>query len=221
MIFFFPYNPHPPPIPTIPPGRPQPRELDFGPFRVRFGPFGSVWVRFRVRFGSVGWGRGGGLLYHLREKNITTLGFLFKTPCLQLVFKGFCSKLTLKAAEPHFKEEFGILRGPRSGVTSKWGFGVAMLPVGALCFCQAHFGRTVLPKWPLWAHLFYAVFYSISELRRACFRQARVARAVLPPGTLFRARAFALPFCAPKSQLCPLPHLGLVEDRTWTLSDPN
>ena len=63
----------------------------------------------------------------------------------------------------------------RSGRTPKWGFGVAMLPVGALCFYQAHFGRTVLPKWPFWAHLFYSVFYSVSEFGRACFRQARVA----------------------------------------------
>ena len=97
---------------------------------------------------------------------------------------------------------------PRSGVTPKWDFGVAMLPVGALCFYQAHFGRTVLPKWPFWKHLVYSVVYSFSELRRACFRQARVARAVLPPGALFRAGAFALPPCAPKSHLCPLPHLG-------------
>ena len=83
-----------------------------------------------------------------------------------------------------------------------------MLPVGALCFYQAHFGRTVLSKWPFWAHLFYSVFYSVSELRRACFRQARVARAVLPPGALFRAGPFALPPCAPKSHMRPLPHLG-------------
>ena len=84
----------------------------------------------------------------------------------------------------------------------KWDFGFAMRPVGALCFYQAHFGRTVLPKWPLWAHLFYSVFYNVSELRRACFRQARVARAVLPPGALFLSckglRA---------SSLCPqIPH---------------
>ena len=94
-------------------------------------------------------------------------------------------------------------------MTPRWGFGVAMLPVGALCIYQAHFGRTVLPKWPFWA-LFYSVFYSVSELRRACFRQARVARAVLPPGALFRARAIALPPCAPKSHTRPLPHLGFL-----------
>ena len=93
-------------------------------------------------------------------------------------------------------------------MTPKWDFGAAMLPVGALCFYQAHFGRTVLPKWPFWAHLFSSVFYSVSEFRRACFRQARVARAVLPP---FRARAFALPPCAPKSHMRPLPHLGVSE----------
>ena len=88
-----------------------------------------------------------------------------------------------------------------------------MLPVGALCFYQAHFGRTVLPKWPFWAHLFYPVFYSVSEFGRACFRQARVARAMLPPGALFRARAFAFLPCAPKSHLHPLPHSGPSELR--------
>ena len=83
-----------------------------------------------------------------------------------------------------------------------------MLPVGALCFYQAHFGRTVLPKWPFWAHLFYSVFYSVSEFGRACFRQARVAWAMLPPGALFRAGAFAFLPCAPNSHLHPLPYLG-------------
>ena len=38
------------------------------------------------------------------------------------------------------------------------GFRVAMLLVGALYFYQADVGRTVLPKWPLWANLFYSVF---------------------------------------------------------------
>ena len=73
----------------------------------------------------------------------------------------------------------------------------------------------VLPKWPLWAHLFYSVFHSVSELRRACFRQARVARAVLPPGAMLRAGAFALPPCASKSHMRPLPHLGVSE--SWPL----
>ena len=121
-----------------------------------------------------------------------------------------------KSLPNHFVWEFSpvmfrsnILWDPRSGMTPKWGFGVAMLAVGALCFYQVHFGRTVLPKWLLWAHLFYSVFYSVSELRRACIRQARVARAVLPPSILFRARAFSLPPCAPRSHICPLPHLGV------------
>ena len=94
-------------------------------------------------------------------------------------------------------------------MTPEWDFGLAMLPVGALCFYQAHFGRTVLPKWPFWAHLFYSVFYSVSELRRARLCQAHVVRAVLPPGALLRAGAFALPPCAPKSHMRPLPHLGV------------
>ena len=50
---------------------------------------------------------------------------------------------------------------PEVGGLPSGGFGVAMLPVGALCFYQAHLGRTVLPKWPFWTHLFYSVFYSV------------------------------------------------------------
>ena len=69
---------------------------------------------------------------------------------------------------------------PRSGMVPNRGFRVAMLLVGALCFYQVHFGCTVLPKWPLWAYLFYSAFYSVSELRRAYFHQACVAQAVLP-----------------------------------------
>ena len=90
-----------------------------------------------------------------------------------------------------------------------------MLPVGALCSTRRVFGLTVLPKWPLWPHLFYPAFYSVSELRRACFRRARVARAVLPPGALFRVGAFTFPPCAPKSHMRPLPHLGILV-RCWS-----
>ena len=90
---------------------------------------------------------------------------------------------------------------------------MAMLPVGGPCFYQAHFGRTVLPKRPFWAHLFCSVFYSASELRRACFREACVAQPVLPPGALFHTVAFALLHCAPKSHMCPLPHLGFSDHR--------
>ena len=66
------------------------------------------------------------------------------------------------------------------GWTLKCGFGEAMLLVGV--FYQVYFGRMVLPKWPLWAYLFNSAFTNVSELRRACFRQASVARAVLLPG---------------------------------------
>ena len=67
-------------------------------------------------------------------------------------------------------------------MTPKWGFGVAMLPVGALCFYQAHFGRTVLPKWSFWAHRFSLYFTVFQSLRghasarcvshKTCFCQA-------------------------------------------------
>ena len=56
VIFFFPYNPPPPPSRQTPQPS-HPRELDFGPFRLRFGPFrvrlapfGSVSGLFQVRF---------------------------------------------------------------------------------------------------------------------------------------------------------------------------
>ena len=85
---------------------------------------------------------------------------------------------------------------------SQVGFRGSNASGGRIVLLPGAFGRTVLPKWPLWAHLFYSVvFYSVSEFRRACFRQARVARTVLPPGALFRAGAFALPPCAPKSHM--------------------
>ena len=53
VVFFLPYNLHPPCIPTNPPGRPTPEGLisvHFGSVYVHFGP---VWLRFGVRFGSV------------------------------------------------------------------------------------------------------------------------------------------------------------------------
>ena len=44
----------------------------------------------------------------------------------------------------------------------------------------------------------------------------RVAHvAVLLPGALFCAEAFALPPCAPKSHVCPLPHLDLGFFDVW------
>ena len=47
--------------------------------------------------------------------------------------------------------------------------------------------------------------FTVSELRKACFRHqprlARVAQAVLPPGALFHAGAFALFSFAPKSHM--------------------
>ena len=52
---------------------------------------------------------------------------------------------------------------------------------------------------------------------------ARVARAVLLPGALFRAGAFALPPCAPKSYMRPLPHLEVSENcemKHWNFRGP-
>ena len=44
-------------------------------------------------------------------------------------------------------------------------------------------------KWPLWAHLSSTLYLiqCFRALRRACFRQAQVARAMLSPGALCRA----------------------------------
>ena len=83
---------------------------------------------------------------------------------------------------------------------------------------NASSGRIALLPGACWAHRasnmaildasFCSVLYTVSELRRACFQQERVAEAVPPPGALFHARALAFPPCAPKSHVCPLPHLG-------------
>ena len=56
MLTLEPLVPHPDKPPAVPFGAFRVR---FGPFRVRLGPFGSISGLFRVRFGSVGWGRGG------------------------------------------------------------------------------------------------------------------------------------------------------------------
>ena len=67
-------------------------------------------------------------------------------------------------------------------MTPKWGFGVAMLPVGALCFYQAHFGRTCFQNshfGRISSTLYFTVFRSLgghASARRVshepCFRQA-------------------------------------------------
>ena len=67
-------------------------------------------------------------------------------------------------------------------MTLKWGFGVAMLPVGALCFYQAHFGRTCFQNGHfgrISSTLYFTVFWSLgghASARRVshgpCFRQA-------------------------------------------------
>ena len=67
-------------------------------------------------------------------------------------------------------------------------------------FRGTHVRRTMLPKWPLWAHLFYSVS------RRVCFRQARVAQAMLLPGALLHAVAFAFP-PGPPNPTCARSHI--------------
>ena len=59
------------------------RELDFGSFRLRFGPFrlrlapnGSVSGLSRVRFGGVGWGRGGVKVWGLDVGGKTCIGLV-------------------------------------------------------------------------------------------------------------------------------------------------
>ena len=85
-----------------------------------------------------------------------------------------------------------------SGMSPKWGFVVAMLPVGALYFYHAHVGRTMFPNWPFWAHFFYSVSNRFQSLRG----QTRVAQAVLLPGALFHAETFVS--CR---SLCACPHV--------------
>ena len=53
--------------------------------------------------------------------------------------------------------------------------------------------------------------------RTSCASARSIAQAVLPPGALFHAEAFALPPCAPKSHLCPLPHLRFADTISLTI----
>ena len=85
-------------------------------------------------------------------------------------------------------------------MTPKWGFGVAMLPVGALCFYQAHFGRTVLPKWPLW-RISSTPYFTVSQSLAGHASARGVSHELL------RAGAFALPPC-PQIPHAPAPTLG-------------
>ena len=88
-------------------------------------------------------------------------------------------------------------------MTPKCGFGVALLPVGALCFYQAHFrcfqdghfGR-------ISSSVYFTVFQSLGG---GCFHQARVTQAVILPSASFHGRAFALPPCVPPNPHAPTP----------------
>ena len=85
---------------------------------------------------------------------------------------------------------------------------------------NASSGRIVLLPGAFWAHgaskmailgasLLLCILQCFGASEGMLPRQARVAQAVLPPDALFRAGAFALPPCAPKSHMRPLPHLGV------------
>ena len=89
---------------------------------------------------------------------------------------------------------------------------------GRIVLLPGAFGRTVLPKWPLWAHLFYSrystVFQSLggrASARRVsnepCFRQAHC----------FMWGRLRFLSVLPKTHVCPLPHVGFLD--TWGL-DP-
>ena len=93
------------------------------------------------------------------------------------------------------------LRDPRSGMTPKWGFGVAMLPVDALCFYQVQFGCTMLKTAILGASLLLIILQ--------CFR---ASQGMLPPGACRTSRASAkrIVLCRGgcTSSLCPqIPHV--------------
>ena len=106
-----------------------------------------------------------------------------------------CKKVALSCRFP------AGFKPPRLGthVSDLLSFGVAMLPLGAWCFHQAHFGRTMLPKWPLWAHLFPCLLqcFSVSNFEslggHASARGACRTGRALPPGALLHAGACALP----------------------------
>ena len=97
------------------------------------------------------------------------------------IFKGFRERKALKkvrlGGRPSVFLRFRGLRDPGSGMTPKPGFRAAMLPMGALCFYQAHFGRTMLPKWPLWR---------ISSILYLTVLQSQIPRVPAPTYGAFR-----------------------------------
>ena len=78
-----------------------------------------------------------------------------------------------------------------------------MLPVEAQCAFWVHIASKIAI---LGASLLLCIC-RVSELRRACFCQARVAQAPLLPGALFHAGAFALP-AVPPNPTCAGPTFG-------------
>ena len=91
-------------------------------------------------------------------------------------------------------------------MSPKWCFGVTMLLmllVGAFYFHWEHVGRIVLPRWPVWANLFYSTCYSASELRKARFCQVHVARLCFREAHGFIVQSLQLltccVTCAPKT----------------------
>ena len=135
----------------------------------------------------------------------------------------FCNRAALKTCllENHpFWYPFGfcwlMIVRPQKWEDSQVGFGGS----------NASGRRIVLLPDVFWAHgAFKMAILGASFLLciLQCFRvwdQARVAWAMLPPGALFRAGAFAFLPCAPKSHLLPLPHLGPSEMRPMASPSP-
>ena len=69
-------------------------------------------------------------------------------------------------------------------MSPKWASGFVMLPVCASYFYWQHVGRIVLPKWPIWRHLFYPAFYCCFSAQEGMLPPGACRMSVLPPGVL-------------------------------------
>ena len=79
-------------------------------------------------------------------------------------------------------------------------------------------GRVVLLPGAFWEHgasKMATLGASLPELRRACFLQARVARAVLLPGALFRSGAFAPSLAVPSNGMSRRRMQGIPGKSFW------
>ena len=94
-----------------------------------------------------------------------------------------------------------VVRPKKWGDDSQVGFRGSNASGGRIVLLPGAFRRTVLPKWPLWAHIFFTVFQSFVLPPSACRTSRSSARRIVS------CRGVCASSLCPKSHMCPLPHV--------------